>query len=136
VNYDTIVLFEIVESEGEQYAFADCHHDRGWYGPDERAQAVFRNRHQIVEVDRRGGFQPTLRADDDFCWNTTDGCCDWGNRDVMKMANDILPGEDEHGATVVGAGKAKLPNFPSIYFGHDCAFRTGANSLRLTGWRA
>ena len=92
------VLFETVKSERKQYGFTDSRHDRGWYGPNECAQTVFRNRHQIIEVDCGSGFQPTLRADDNFRGNAADGCCDRGYGDVMKMANDILPGEDKHRA--------------------------------------
>ena len=136
MKLDTIVLLDIVESEGKQYGFTDSRHDRGGYGPNECAQSVFRNRYQIIEVDCGGGFQPVLGADDDFGWNTTDGCRDWGNRDVMKMADDILPGQDQHRAAPIRAGKAKLPNLPAIYFGHVCAFKTGANSSRRMGWRA
>jgi hypothetical protein len=80
-------------------------------------------------------FQPSLRPDGNFRRNATDSSCDRGDRDVMKMADDILPRQDEHGALAVRTGKAKLPNLPAIYFGHDCAFRTGANSSWLTGWR-
>jgi len=95
-------LFEIVKSERKQYGFTDSRHDRGGYGPNECAQSVFRNRYQIIEVDCGGGFQPVLGADDDFGWNTTDGCRDWGNRDVMKMADDILPRKDKHWANERG----------------------------------
>ena len=92
------VLFEIVKSERKQYGFTDSCHDRGWYGPDECAQTVFRNRHQIIEGACGSGFQPSLQADDNFRGNAADGCCDRGYGDVMKMANDILPGEDKHRA--------------------------------------
>ncbi len=130
------VLFEIVKSQRKQDRFTDCRHDRGWDGCDERTQAGFWNCDEIVEIDRRGGFQSTFRADDNFCWNATDGCGDRGYGDVMKMGDDVLSGQDKHGTTVVGAGKAKLPNLAAIYFGHVCAFKTGANSSRATGWRA
>jgi len=136
VRKDSVVLFEIVESEGKQHGITDCRHDRGWYGSHEGTQAVFRNRHQIIEVDCGDGFQPALRADDNFGWNSTDGCRDWGNRDVMKMADYILPGQDQHRPAAIRAGKAKLPNLPAIYFGHVWALKTGANSSRRMGWRA
>ncbi|HEY5542325.1 MAG TPA: hypothetical protein VIM04_03600 [Candidatus Binatia bacterium] len=42
MTHNTIVSLDIVESEGKQYGFTDSCHDRGWYGPDEGAQTVFR----------------------------------------------------------------------------------------------
>ena len=129
-------LFEIVKSERKKDGFTDCRHHRRWYGSHERAQAVFRHCHQIIEVDCGGGFQPALWTDDYFRRNPADGRRDWGDGDVMKMADDVLSGQDKDRTAVIGARKAKLPNFAAIYFGHVCAFRTGANSLRLMGWRA
>lgn len=81
-------------------------------------------------------FNPHSGADDNFCRYATDGCGDRRYGDVMKMADYVLSGQDEHGPAMIGAGKAKLPNLAAIYFGHVCAFRTGANSSRATGWRA
>jgi hypothetical protein len=49
----------------------------------------------------------------------------------MKMANDILPGRDEHGATAIRTGKAKLANLypdllrPRLRFQNGCKFVAG-----------